>query len=75
MYNTERLKDLTYLVHEDDEEILVAIRGEYTLEHLEYEDIQIIGKIYGIKLSETSRCGYSVTNIFNNQDRILKFIK
>lgn len=75
MYNTERLKNLTYLIHESNERILVGICGEYTFNHLEYEDIQRIGRIYGIELSETSRCGYSVTNIFNNQDRILKFIK
>ena len=52
-----------------------AIRGEYTVQHLEYKDIQTVGKLYGIELSETSRCGYSITNIFNNQDRVIKFIK
>lgn len=75
MYDTERLKNLTYLVTESDKEVLVAIRGEYTVQHLEYEDIQTIGKLYGVELNKDSRCGYSVTDIFNNQDRIIKFIK
>ena len=75
MYSIERLQNLTYLVHENDMEVLVAIRGEYTVQHLEYEDIQRIGKLYGIELNKDSRCGYSMTDIFNNQDRVLKFIK
>ena len=75
MYTTERLKNLTYLVSENEKRIQVAIRGEYTVQHLDYEDIQRIGSLYGVELSETSRCGYNITDVFNNGDRIIKFIK